>query len=106
MVFEPEDRTADYFPGDLFSTGASFSITASRTAALAERGTTYSVTTNFSTADGVDYSTLPPGMGTTTKSGAWNVAFQFTHNLQERAEQAEANWFFLRWPLRTVVQIT
>lgn len=94
MVFDPEDRTTDYFPGDLFSNGVNVSITASHAAALAGRKTTYSVTTNFSTADGVNFSTLPPGLETTTKSGAWNVAFQFTHNLQESADQADANWGF------------
>jgi porin len=94
MVFDPDDRTSDYFPGDLFSNGAAVSITATHAAALAERKTSYSVTANFSTADSVDYSTMPPGIETTNKSGAWNLAFQFTHNLQESTGQASANWGF------------
>jgi porin len=94
MVFDPNDRTNDYFPGDLFSDGVNVSITATRAAVLAERKTAYSVTANYSTADSVDYSTIPPGLETTNTSGAWNVAFQFTHNLQESAEQADANWGF------------
>jgi porin len=94
MVFDPNDRTTDYFPGDLFSDGVNVSTSATHAATLADRRTTYTVTANFSTADGVDYSTLPPGTTTTNKSGAYNVAIQFTHNLQESAGQSSASWGF------------
>jgi porin len=94
MVFDPSDRTTDYFPGDLFSDGVNLSITASHVAKRADRQTSYAVTANYSTAEGVDYSTLPPGIQTTDKSGAWNLAFQFTHNLREDRVHAGDNWAF------------
>ena len=94
MVFDPNDRTTDYFPGDLFEDGVNVSASGAHTAKLAGRSTTYTVTANYSTAEGVNYSTLPPGFETTNKTGAYNIAFQFTHNLQESKERPDANWGF------------
>jgi porin len=94
MVFDPNDRTTDYFPGDLFSDGVNVSASGVHAAELAGRKSTYTVTANFSTAEGVDYSTLPPGVETTNKTGAYNIAFQFTHNLQEHTDRPDANWGF------------
>jgi porin len=94
MVFDPKDRTLDYFPGDLFATGVNFSVTGAHTATLDGRKTTYAVTANYSTAEGTDYSSLQPGFQTSNKKGSYNVAFQFTHNLQESTELPNANWGF------------
>ena len=94
MVFDPNDRTNDYFPGDLFKDGVNFSVSGAHTTAVAGRKTTFAVTGLYSTAEGVDYSTLPPGFETTTKSGAYNVNFEFKHNLQESTTQPNATWGF------------
>ena len=94
MVFDPKDRTNDYVPGDLFETGVNVSLTGAHATTLAGRKTSYSVTANYSSAEGVDYSSLPPGVGTTTKKGSYNVAFEFKHNLQESAALPSANWGF------------
>ena len=94
MVFDPNDRTTDYFPGDLFEDGVNVSTSAAHASELAGRRTTYTATVNFSTAESVDFATLPPGIETTNKTGAFNVAFQISHNLQESTEQPEANWGF------------
>ena len=94
MVFDPNDRTTDYFPGDLFKDGVNVSASGAHTAKLASRSTTYTVTANYSTAEGVNYSTLPPGFETTNKTGAYNISFQFTHNLQESADGPDADWGF------------
>jgi porin len=94
MVFDPNDRTTEYFPGDLFQDGVNVYASGVHAAKLAGRKTTYTVSATYSTAEGVDYSTLPPGIVTTNKRGAYNVAFQFTHNLQESKAQPEATWGF------------
>lgn len=94
IVFDPNDRTNDYFPGDLFEDGVSFSVGGAHTTTLAGRKTTYVVTGLYSTAEGVDYSTLPPGFETTTEDGAYNVSFEFKHNLQESTTQPNASWGF------------
>jgi porin len=94
MVFDPDNRTNDYFPGDLFSNGVNVSLTATTPATLAGRSTSYAVTANYSTAEGTDYATLPPDITTSTKQGSYNIAFQFTHNLQETGGRSGASWGF------------
>lgn len=94
MVFDPKDRTNDYLPGDLFETGVNLSLRGDHVTTLAGRKTSYSVTDIYSTADGVDYSSLAPGLQTTTKKGSYNVSFEFRHKLQESAAQPNANWGF------------
>jgi porin len=94
MVFDPKDRTNDYFPGDLFKEGVNVSVSGAHTTMLSGRKTTYAVAGIYSTAEGADYSSLPPGMGVTTKRGSYNVSFEFKHNLQESATQPNASWGF------------
>ena len=96
IVADPNDRTNDYFPGDLYSDGVLMAANATRTTMLAGRRTTYGITGLYSTAEGADYSYLGGGVGTivSTKSGAWNINVQFTHNIQESSEQTNAAWGF------------
>jgi porin len=95
MVFDPQDRTNDYFPGDLFQTGVNVSVSGAYTTTLAGRKTTFAVTGIYSTAEGGDFSDLfPPGFATSTKKGSYNVSFEFKHNFQESAEQDNASWGF------------
>ena len=56
MVFDPEDRTFDYLPGDLFSTGVNISLSGAHNTTLAGRKTTYAVTGVYSTAEGTEIS--------------------------------------------------
>ena len=95
IVADPNDRTNDYFPGDLFEDGVLLAANATRVTALAGRKTTFGITGLYSTAEGVDYSSIGGGLvETSNKSGAYNVNIQFTHNLQENDEQSNAAWGF------------
>jgi len=94
MVYDPNDRTNDYFPGDLFKDGVNFSVSAAHDTTLAGRKTTYALTGLYSTAEGADYSSVGGAVGTSTKSGAYNINFEFKHTLQESSEQANAAWGF------------
>ena len=96
MVFDPNDRTNDYLPGDLFDDGVNISVGAGYDTTLAGRKTTYALSGLYSTADGADYSSVGGGVGSiaSTKSGAWNINFEFRHNLQESSEQTNATWGF------------
>ena len=95
MVFDPNDRTDDYFPGDLFTDGINVSVSGAHTTTLAGRKTTYAATGLYSTAEGVDYSSIGGGVfRTSNKKGAWNINFEFKHNLQENNEQPSAAWGF------------
>jgi len=94
MVFDPNDRTNDYLPGDLFDDGVTVSVSAAHDATIAGRKVTYAFSGLYSTAEGMDYSTLPPDVETATKSGSYNINFEFRHNLQESAEDPRATWGF------------
>ena len=95
MVFDPNDRTDDYLPGDLFKDGVNVSVSGAHTTTLAGRKTSFVATGLYSTAEGVDYSSLGGGVfGTSDKKGAWNINFEFKHNLQESNEQPGATWGF------------
>ena len=98
IVMDPNDRTNDYFPGDLFEDGVTIGANATRVTMLAGRKTTYGVTGLYSTAEGVDYSSLGGGVfRTSNKTGAWNINIQLKHNLQEGSEQPDMAWgFFLK----------
>jgi len=95
MAFDPNDRTNDYFPGDLFEDGVNVSVTGAHTSTLAGRKTSYTVTGLYSTAEGVDYSSIGGGiLETSNEKGAWNINFEFKHNLQEDSEQPNTAWGF------------
>jgi len=94
VVMDPKDRTNDYSPGDLFQTGVNAAANATRVATLAGRKTSYGITGLYSTAEGTDYSSVGGTVGTSTKSGSYNVNVQFKHNLQESSEQPNAAWGF------------
>ena len=94
VVSDPYDRTDDYLPGDLFSDGVLMAVNATRVATLAGRETTYGITGLYSTAEALDYSLIGGEIGRGTKSGAYNINIQFTHNLQESGDQSDAAWGF------------
>lgn len=93
IVFDPNDRTNDYFPGDLFKDGVTVGANATSVTKLAGRKTTYGITGFVTTAEGVDYSSIGNGfVNTSNKTGAFNVNVQFKHNLQESSDQPNAAW--------------
>ena len=95
MVYDPQDRTFDYLPGNLFQTGVNVSVSGAHVTTLAGRKTTYAATAIYSTAEGTDYSGLQPGISSTaTKKGSYNVSVEFRHNLQESPLQPDAGWGF------------
>ena len=96
MVFDPNDRSTAYFPGDLFSDGTSASVSAAYHSTLAGRKTSYTLSGSYSSKDGADFSTLPPGIETTQKDGAYSVDFQFGHNLQEDGATGDAWGVYLK----------
>jgi porin len=96
MVFDPNDRSTDYFPDDLFSDGTSASVSATYQSTLAGRKTSYTLSGSYSTKDGADFTTLPPGTKTTEKDGSYSVELQFGHNLQEDSTTGDAWGVYLK----------
>jgi porin len=94
-AFDPNDRTNDYFPDDLFKDGVTIGVNATGKTSLAGRKTTYGITGFITTAEGLDYSSIGNGIvNTSNKSGAFNVNVQFKHHLQESMEYPDAAWGF------------
>jgi len=94
MVFDPNDRTTDYIPGDLFSAGVNASLSGTYTGTLAGRKTSYTFGAIYSTKAGKNLSEvlLPPELKTGNKNGSYNVSFQFSHELQERGSRPGDGW--------------
>jgi porin len=88
MVFDPEDRTRDYFPGDLFKTGVNISVGATWGGTIAGHASSVGVTSTVSTKRGADLGDflVPPGLVTDDIKGSYNIALQVTHRLFESSE--------------------
>jgi porin len=85
MVFDPEDRTRDYFPGNLFATGVNISVGGTWDGTLGGRKSSIGVTSTISTKRGANLEDvlLPPGLETDDVKGSYNIALQVTHRLAE-----------------------
>jgi len=94
MLFDPNDRTTDYFPNDLFSDGVNISLTGALAGTFQGRKTTVSLGGTYSTKEGADLADtlLPPGLEAGTKDGAFNITFQLSHNVYESASNPDNGW--------------
>lgn len=83
MVFDPEDRSGDYWVEGLFATGINASLGATWAGDWGGRKTTLGVTLAGSTSRGIDFEDLlgPPGTIRGTRKGSYNIALQFGHDL-------------------------
>lgn len=88
MVFDPEDRTQDYFPGNLFATGVNVSVGGTWSGKVAGRASTIGVTSTVSTKRGADLGSVlvPPGLFTNDVEGSYNIALQVTHRLADSGQ--------------------
>jgi porin len=85
MVFDPEDRTRDYLPGDLFKTGVNVSVGGTWSGTIAGRASSIGVTSTVSTKRGADLGDIlaPPDLITDDLKGSYNIALQITHRLAD-----------------------
>ena len=95
-VYDPIDRTAEYWPDDLFSEGVTFYFTPSYSTKLDGRPTTISLTGIYTTKSGVDFSELSEnyeeGLEPSTKEGSYSVGFQFSHLLHVDPANPRKGW--------------
>ena len=94
MVYDPEDRTRDYLPGDLFDTGVNVSASVRYGTTLAGRTSSIALTAIYSTADALDLRDvlLPPGLETGIRSDSWHVGLHVSHFLRESAVSPGDGW--------------
>jgi len=85
MIYDPQDRTSDYFPDDLFSNGVNLSLGGTWIGKVFERATSITLTGIYSTEDSIDLSEflLPPDLRTGTEDGAYNISVGISHLLLE-----------------------
>jgi porin len=83
MVFDPEDRTGDYWIDGLFATGVNASLGATWRGNMGGRATNIGITATGSTKTGADFGDIlaPPGLEGGTEKGSYNIAVQFGHDL-------------------------
>ncbi len=87
MVFDPQDRSGDYWVDGLFAQGVNFSVGATWSGAIAGRPSSIGVTSAVSTKRGQDLGDLllPPGLVSSTRKGSYNIAVQASHLMVESA---------------------
>jgi porin len=85
MVFDPNDRTTDYLPGNLFSDGVNVSVSGKYSGQVSGRSSSITVTGIYSTKDGANLGELllPSDLKTGNKSGSWHASVQLAHFLHE-----------------------
>jgi len=83
MMFDPNDRTGDYWVNGLFSDGINISVGGSWRGRISGRASSISVTSTLSTERGQDLADvlLPPGLESSTRKGSYNIALQASHLL-------------------------
>lgn len=83
MVFDPEDRSGDYWVDGLFATGVNASLGATWKGQWGGRETSIGITAAGSTSRGIDFEDIlgPPGTIKATRKGSYNIAVQFGHDL-------------------------
>jgi porin len=85
MVFDPNDRTGNYWVDGLFADGVNISVGATWRGAIGGRATSIGVTSTVSTKRGQDLGDvlLPPGLVSSTRKGSYNIGIQASHLLVE-----------------------
>ncbi len=95
-VYDPDDRTQDYWPTDLFAHGVTFSLTTSYATKIAGRPTTFSLTGIYTTKTGTDFSSVSEAyrsrLQPLTKTGSYSIQFQFSHLLHQNPSNPRQGW--------------
>ncbi|WP_226634158.1 carbohydrate porin [Novosphingobium profundi] len=92
MVFDPNDRSDDYWIDGLFATGVNLSFGGTWSGGIDGRPSSIGVTGTVSTKRGSDFKDilLPPGFERSTRNGSFNIAVQVSHLLaQSQADPAK-----------------
>lgn len=87
MAFDPNDRTHDFVPDDLFADGVNLSLGATHTGKIGGRTTISKLSGIYTNRDGANLGELlvPPDLKTGPIRGSYNVSFQFSHFLVEHS---------------------
>ena len=103
-VYDPENRTQEYWPDDLFANGVTFYLTTTYATEIAARPTSFSLIGIYSTKTGTDFSDLSDsfraGLEPSTLSGTSSIGFQFSHLFHQNPSNPKQGWgLFLKGSL-------
>lgn len=87
MVFDPQDRSGNYWVDGLFAKGVNMSVGGTWGGTIAGRPSSIGMTSTVTTKRGQDLGDilLPPELGTSTLQGSYNISLQASHLLVESA---------------------
>jgi porin len=96
-VYDPDDRTKDYWPNGLFANGVSYNLSAAYATVIGGRPTTFSLNGIYTTKAGPDFSSVSVdlvngGLKTTDKEGSYSIGFQFSHLLHLNPGNPKQGW--------------
>ena len=94
MLFDPNDRTTDYLPDDLFSDGVNFSLSGASSRVFLGRESSASLGVVYSTKRGKDLSgsMLPSNLASGTKKGSYSLSLQLYHALFPQDNDNGRDW--------------
>ena len=100
FVYDPADRSTDYFTADdLFDNGVNFNLGYTRSGTWFGRTTQVSLNGIYSTKIGTDLRdvALPPGVPPAKLEGSWAYSLQLAHQLVSSTVQADAGlWLYAK----------
>jgi porin len=95
-IYDPDDRTKDYWPDGLFDNGVTFYLSASYPFEITGRPTTFSLNGIYTTKDGIDFSSISEEfrdlLEPSTKEGSYSIGFQFSHLLHVNPDNPRQAW--------------
>jgi porin len=95
-VYDPDDRTKEYWPEYLFGNGITFYLTSSYNTKIAGRSTVFSLNGIYTTKNGTDFSSVADSfrndLEPLTKSGSYSVGFEFSHFLYQNPDNPANKW--------------
>jgi len=95
-IYDPEDRTQDYWPNGLFSEGVTFYPSITYNTQTAGRPTTFSLNGIYTTKSGVNFSSISDAyradIEPSTKQGSYSIGFQFSHLFHQLDSNPRQGW--------------
>ena len=95
-IYDPEDRTQEYWPNGLFSEGVTFYPSITYNTQIADRPTTLSLNGIYTTKSGIDFSSITDAgrlsIEPSTKQGSYSIGFQFSHLFHQLESNPRQGW--------------
>lgn len=94
MVFDPDDRTRDYWPDHFFDNGVTYSVAANYVGQTWGHTSGISAYGTYTTKDGANLAELllPADLRTGDRHHSWHVGLQFSQFVREKPQRPAEGW--------------